>query len=448
MTPLIAWPRRVEVGRDYLVTVDLSFPPDQWPYQDEELSLGCLLEGAGQFVVESYGETSMILHRFGGTYGPVRFVVRATATDREQTDGALWLTLVTAGGVPTTPIRLPVSLTRVPVDPLVDGGDDPADETETPAPPLAPPPTAAPEPSEETRPTMSGTNPFATPMTLRPLAPLDPLRYPYHLSCYVPVGDTEVAFDQFRTTIGAPEDLRLDGRMVVVSGPGGCGKTSLINRCAQWLTEGSGTGDLHPVVLDLRRVGQPRQPTAERMAEVWDYALYSLESQRLLVGEPDALRGRTAAYSLLRSILVPDVLVVALLPPMELPAEMVRYARQPTPQVVFFMENSSDQRHTLGRDAATPPIDLAVRGVTEREAERFVHERLGQTAEPLPRIAPGVIAQYVSLRKHVSVGELQRLLFGVYQEALEAAVPPDEITFDHLARYFLRVANALPDDPR
>ncbi|MFI5914335.1 caspase family protein [Dactylosporangium sp. NPDC051541] len=107
--PVVNWPRTARPGQDYLVTVDVVLAEAaEWAYEREEFVVGCVLEGGARFAVEALGSTSVVLHRFGGTYGPVRFVVRAERDLAADGSGALRLTLVTEGGLPFSPIELPV----------------------------------------------------------------------------------------------------------------------------------------------------------------------------------------------------------------------------------------------------------------------------------------------------------------------------------------------------
>jgi hypothetical protein len=108
LTPVVSWPRHVEPGRRYLVIVDveLDSPAETWPYDQEEYAIGCMIDGSPGFDIESIGETTLVVHRFGGTYGPAQFIAHAHGDP--DTDWALSLTLVTAGGVPFRTLHLPV----------------------------------------------------------------------------------------------------------------------------------------------------------------------------------------------------------------------------------------------------------------------------------------------------------------------------------------------------
>ncbi|MFJ2557503.1 MULTISPECIES: FxSxx-COOH system tetratricopeptide repeat protein [unclassified Streptomyces] len=111
--PVVSRPREAEAGRTYLVTVDLRGPlaPDgtddperAWPCQEEELTFTVGLDGAPHFVCEVLDDPSVVLHRFGGTYGPARFVVTAGALTGPA---GLWLTISNQWGMPVRKAELP-----------------------------------------------------------------------------------------------------------------------------------------------------------------------------------------------------------------------------------------------------------------------------------------------------------------------------------------------------
>jgi Cdc6-like AAA superfamily ATPase len=113
LKPVVSWPRQVSPGQRYLVTVDVELddPASSWPYDQEEYAIGCMIDGSPGFDIESVGDTTLVVHRFGGTYGPAKFV--AHALDDSTGDWNLSLTLVTAGGVPFRTLTLPVQGTPV-----------------------------------------------------------------------------------------------------------------------------------------------------------------------------------------------------------------------------------------------------------------------------------------------------------------------------------------------
>ncbi|MFJ9709219.1 FxSxx-COOH system tetratricopeptide repeat protein [Streptomyces sp. NPDC101234] len=108
--PVVAWPREAETDCDYLVTVDLRGPlpadddtEPNWPWAEEEFTFSVALEGAGPLVCAALDEPVVVLHRFGGTYGPARFAV---STGSEPGTASLWLTISNQWGVPVRKVEL------------------------------------------------------------------------------------------------------------------------------------------------------------------------------------------------------------------------------------------------------------------------------------------------------------------------------------------------------
>lgn len=108
--PIVRWPRRMTPGLAYLVEVDLVHAGHgTWPYDDEELTFTIMLSGGPWITVEALGDSALILHRFGGTYGPARFVAVA---DEAVGPRSLWLNLLTERGVIARTDELPTLVAR------------------------------------------------------------------------------------------------------------------------------------------------------------------------------------------------------------------------------------------------------------------------------------------------------------------------------------------------
>lgn len=102
---VVAYPRIAERGRKYLMTVDLRArdPLPRWPYGEEEYPVYCMVDAEPAFDIEPVGQAAVVLHRFGGTYGPARFVLTA----REVTGHArLRVTLVNDAGLSLRTLEL------------------------------------------------------------------------------------------------------------------------------------------------------------------------------------------------------------------------------------------------------------------------------------------------------------------------------------------------------
>src|SRR5437868_3333063 len=96
--PLISYPREARPGQTYLLSVDLQLEEPGWPYNEEEYPISFLLscQPPHLFRYVTYGESEVILHRFGGTYGPATFLLMAS--EQEQA-GVIHLTLLNRSGL-------------------------------------------------------------------------------------------------------------------------------------------------------------------------------------------------------------------------------------------------------------------------------------------------------------------------------------------------------------
>jgi tetratricopeptide (TPR) repeat protein len=107
LEPIISYPREAQVGKTYLMTIDLCIhtSPTEWPYDEEEYPISFVLDTMPLFSYEPIGEEdpTVILHRFGGTYGPATYLLTAT---QQEMGGTLQITLVNDRGVPIEQVTL------------------------------------------------------------------------------------------------------------------------------------------------------------------------------------------------------------------------------------------------------------------------------------------------------------------------------------------------------
>jgi len=103
--PTISYPQQAEVGKTYLMTIDLiqTGNCEEWNYEEEEYPIYFRVDTTPLFKNKPIGEPAVVLHRFGGTYGAVKFLL--TAADKEM-KGEIRVTLVSAWGVPLKMLRL------------------------------------------------------------------------------------------------------------------------------------------------------------------------------------------------------------------------------------------------------------------------------------------------------------------------------------------------------
>ena len=101
--PIIKYPREAQVGKTYLMTIDLQ-PEEgfEWQYDEEEYPIYCTVDSE-LFASKPVGEPVVVLHRFGGSYGEAKFLM--TAANIEDR-GEIKITLINKWGVLIKSVRL------------------------------------------------------------------------------------------------------------------------------------------------------------------------------------------------------------------------------------------------------------------------------------------------------------------------------------------------------
>jgi hypothetical protein len=112
LLPVVNWPKRMTVGKRHLVAVNLALvtsdlEPAAWPLPEEERVYTCALDGGADFDLWAVDDATVILHRFGGSYGPAEFVVTPQDKPGER---SIWLTILNQGGIPIGEHALPVEV--------------------------------------------------------------------------------------------------------------------------------------------------------------------------------------------------------------------------------------------------------------------------------------------------------------------------------------------------
>ncbi len=125
-----AVPPAVVAGESNLFTIDVKHDGSRWPYAREEHVLHCIAGASPGLQVEALGTESMVLHRFGGTYGGITYKLTADGT---QPSGRLIIKLLNSAGITLGTARLPIEVDTPAAPDLAD-----FEEHEPPAEPLPP----------------------------------------------------------------------------------------------------------------------------------------------------------------------------------------------------------------------------------------------------------------------------------------------------------------------
>lgn len=105
--PIITYPREVQIGKTYLMTIDLQ-PEEKfdWRYGEEEYPIYCTVN-SNLISSNAVGEPVIVLHRFGGNYGEAKFLLSAVqGSNRDE----LKVALINVWGAPIKAFSLAVEI--------------------------------------------------------------------------------------------------------------------------------------------------------------------------------------------------------------------------------------------------------------------------------------------------------------------------------------------------
>jgi type I restriction enzyme M protein len=100
LKPIISYPRIAEASEHYLLTIDVQLAENSpWPYPEEEFEISFVLKTDPFFLHEPFreDEPGLVLHRFGGTYGPAEYLL--TASPQPVSTGKITIILLNAWGL-------------------------------------------------------------------------------------------------------------------------------------------------------------------------------------------------------------------------------------------------------------------------------------------------------------------------------------------------------------
>ena len=100
VTYITGYPRKATVGNEYLLTFDVEFPAEEWPFEGmEEYPLDIYVPPGPGFTCTplSIASTRLVMRRAGGTSGPAKFLLTAVR-ERAQDKNRLRIAVVNKAG--------------------------------------------------------------------------------------------------------------------------------------------------------------------------------------------------------------------------------------------------------------------------------------------------------------------------------------------------------------
>ncbi|MFJ8959050.1 hypothetical protein ACIRG5_06635 [Lentzea sp. NPDC102401] len=273
-------------------------------------------------------------------------------------------------------------------------------------------------------------NPYLVPLGGDGPGPLRPHDDPTHEDFYVPVDHTLAAFDQFKASIGDAAKIRDKGRLVVALGWDGCGKSSLLNRCATHLKSVLRQDDGQCLVLSFTDACRDSDSVEEREKAVYQCLIDELDDRGMLAQKHREKLEEYAPklkYRYLANRVLGDTAVVILLPRIELEQEVESYAHWTHRNLVFLAESRQVEAvrahwpkiKSASAEQGTVPIQLEVGKLEPEDGWAFVQARNGHRTDgdDYPFVSRETIRAVIAA-KEFSIGELHNLLFRLFEEIL------------------------------
>jgi hypothetical protein len=296
--------------------------------------------------------------------------------------------------------------------------------------------------------------------------PLEPSNEADLEQLYLPFDRTKEEFDKFKDRVAREERLGEQGWLVVVTGDRGCGKTSLIKRCALWLDLRLRERKLSPTKIDLTGEDLEHEDIKARLRRVFMSVINHLAiglgretvtSMREL-GHSDRDGDLNIAFeSLASELLANSTVAIVLLPTCHTAREVLRYAAIARRGLIFFAEvfdpreaSRCDAELRLQRYArASAPLYLEVGRLKPGDGHLFANnlnlsDSGAATTDPFPRMTEELIQTHVEEMikdPGMSILRLRLLASGARREAARRGA--QEIESVDVATYLYRFGTEL-----
>ncbi len=254
-----------------------------------------------------------------------------------------------------------------------------------------------------------------------------------HDNYYINIGGSQNTYETFQQTVRDGSGLIKNGRLVIVLGQDGCGKTSMINRCVYWIITELRPHGFDARVIDLRTLPQNQSVQERIKAAASLFADLVLQEDVLAANLSIDIAQRkdepANLYQLTSRQLAKKFLLLVLLPPItlieartELTREITDYAKLVAGRIVFFMEITlpGESFDMVPSPATSPaPIRLTVHPLTSDDSVLFGLSRLRLDDPPAdyPIMNDETLQDLVlKSAKPRSAKFLQKVLHGVYEQ--------------------------------
>ena len=263
-----------------------------------------------------------------------------------------------------------------------------------------------------------------------------------HTEYYCDVGGHEQAYSRFTAWASTPARLCDRGAVVVVGGPTGSGKTSLLHRCVHWIHRQLDAPATPVHVFDLTAAGSRGLSVDERARKVVSTVRIKLLGLQPPTWILEILRNGVDEIELVLELMAgmhntDDVRhsFVVILPRQEDDTaweEARKYCDWANEGVVFFMENATSQAPPEFEAHANASIFLSLRHLTEDEPVKFIQTWPGASSvsPSIPEAAVTRLHQYLHrINGHLTTRVLVATLREVFAERIDGTSEYQQLNY-------------------
>ncbi|WRZ90571.1 hypothetical protein OHB54_16730 [Streptomyces sp. NBC_01007] len=286
--------------------------------------------------------------------------------------------------------------------------------------------------------------------------PLCPWETSEHENFYAPVDHAPEAFSNFKAHLTGHHDFRKSGKVILITGPGGSGKTSLMHRCASFAKKflASLTSPQPVGIVDLTADNGSGLNVGARVRLICSRLNDELRFQRIFEdADFDELEKRAEEppkFFPYLSRLLQDTgkVIIILLPPSEIADEVYAYNGYAQGMIIFFCESSYAAVADIDAKPAglKPILHLEVDVLDEIDGWKFVEHRLKLASlggENFPAVSEGAIRLFMQARIRgrgkTTVRELQMTCESVFETAVDSS--KTQVAYADFTQYYTEKAS-------
>lgn len=257
-----------------------------------------------------------------------------------------------------------------------------------------------------------------------------------HCTCHVDIDHANESYEFFQTALKGVGTLQEAGLFVAVGGPTGCGKTSLVNRCATWARKRLESENTKTLLLNFSGLERDGQTIERRVRKVGTRMYQEVSStQQLVTADLPQIDRKIdieeLTYALSRAM-APDTVLIVITPPAERADEVAAYWAGTQQKMLVFSESSDEGLHRRKNEwkinNVAQPVYLRTGPLRPGDGVAFRNARINipGRGETFPDLDPDAIDEFTGGRD-LSIGSVQTLLWMIYEHYKNNPWPTGDI---------------------